>query len=107
MNITQTAAIKLRQILTDDNTPNAKIRIYVEGGGCSGFQYGFAVEEEKQEDDLVFEEQDVEILVDPISFTYLEGITVDFKNDINGERFAIQNPQAASTCGCGSSFSPY
>lgn len=107
MNITASAAKKLQQILTADNTPNAKIRIYVEGGGCSGFQYGFAIEEEKQEDDLVFEEKDVQILVDPISFSYLEGITVDFKNDINGERFAIQNPQAASTCGCGSSFSPH
>ena len=107
MNITETAATRLRQILTDDNTPNAKIRIYVEGGGCSGFSYGFAIEDIAQEDDLSFVEQDIEILVDPISMSYLEGITVDFKSDINGERFAIQNPQAASTCGCGSSFSPY
>jgi iron-sulfur cluster insertion protein len=107
MNITETAAIRLQEILREDNIPNAKIRIYVEGGGCSGFQYGFSIEEDKQEDDFIFEEKNVQILVDPISFSYLEGITVDFKNDINGERFAILNPQAASTCGCGSSFSPY
>lgn len=107
MNITESAINKLEQLLSQDENTNAKIRIYVEGGGCSGFQYGFAIEDDKQEDDLVFEEKNIQILVDPISFTYLEGITVDFKNDINGERFAIQNPQAASTCGCGSSFSPY
>lgn len=107
MNITESAINKLEQLLSQDDNTNAKIRIYVEGGGCSGFQYGFAIEDDKQEDDLVFEEKNIQILVDPISFTYLEGITVDFKNDINGERFAIQNPQAASTCGCGSSFSPY
>lgn len=107
MNITDNAIKKLQQILTEDENRNAKIRIYVEGGGCSGFQYGFAIEDDKQEDDFIFEEKDVAILVDPISFSYLEGITVDYKDDINGARFAIQNPKAASTCGCGSSFSPY
>lgn len=107
MNITETAVKKLQQILTADENKNAKIRIYVEGGGCSGFQYGFAIEDNSQEDDFVFNENEVEILVDPISFSYLEGITVDYKDDINGARFAIQNPKAASTCGCGSSFSPY
>jgi iron-sulfur cluster insertion protein len=107
MNITETAVTRLQQILTADNTPDAKLRIFVEGGGCSGFQYGFAIEDNATEDDLVFEENDIKIVVDPISFTYLEGITIDFKNDINGERFSILNPKAASTCGCGSSFSPY
>ena len=107
MNITDNAIKKLQQILTADENRNAKIRIYVEGGGCSGFQYGFAIEDSSQEDDFIFEEKDVAILVDPISFNYLDGITVDYKDDINGARFAIQNPKAASTCGCGSSFSPY
>ena len=107
MNITDNAIKKLQEILTADENRNAKIRIYVEGGGCSGFQYGFAIEDSSQEDDFIFEEKDVTILVDPISFNYLDGITVDYKDDINGARFAIQNPKAASTCGCGSSFSPY
>lgn len=107
INLTEKALIKLKQILTEDNNPNAKIRIYVEGGGCSGFSYGFSIDDNAQEDDFVIEENDVSVLVDPISFGYLEGITVDFKDDIEGARFSIQNPKAASTCGCGSSFSPY
>lgn len=107
INLTEKALIKLKEILTEDNNPNAKIRIYVEGGGCSGFSYGFSIDDNAQEDDFVIEENDVSVLVDPISFGYLEGITVDFKDDIEGARFSIQNPKAASTCGCGSSFSPY
>lgn len=107
INLTEKALIKLKQILTEDNNPNAKIRIYVEGGGCSGFSYGFSIDDNAQEDDFVIEENNVSVLVDPISFGYLEGITVDFKDDIEGARFSIQNPKAASTCGCGSSFSPY
>lgn len=107
MNITDKAIDKLQQILTQEENKNSKIRIYVEGGGCSGFSYGFAIEDDSQEDDFIFNDKDVEILIDPISFGYLEGITVDFKDDIEGARFSIQNPKAASTCGCGSSFSPY
>lgn len=107
INLTDNAVSKLQQLLRDDNSPGAKIRIYVEGGGCSGFSYGFAIEDDAQEDDFVVEKDTVKVLIDPISFGYLEGITVDFKDDINGARFAIQNPKAASTCGCGSSFSPY
>lgn len=107
INLTEKALIKLKEILTEDNNPNAKIRIYVEGGGCSGFSYGFSIDDNAQEDDFVIEENNVSVLVDPISFGYLEGITVDFKDDIEGARFSIQNPKAASTCGCGSSFSPY
>lgn len=105
INLTENAVIKLEQLLGQDENPNAKIRIYVQGGGCSGFQYGFAIEDESQEDDFVITEGKVDVLIDPISFGYLEGITVDYKSDLQGERFAIQNPKAASTCGCGSSFS--
>ncbi len=105
INLTENAVIKLEQLLGQDENPNAKIRIYVQGGGCSGFQYGFAIEDESQEDDFVITEGNVDVLIDPISFGYLEGITVDYKSDLQGERFAIQNPKAASTCGCGSSFS--
>lgn len=107
INLTEHAVKKLQQILTDENEKTSKIRIYVQGGGCSGFSYGFAIDDEKQEDDLLFDEQGVDVIIDPISLSYLEGITVDYKSDISGERFAIQNPKAASTCGCGSSFSPY
>ena len=106
ITLTDNAVLKLKQILSEDGS-NAKIRIYVQGGGCSGFSYGFAVEDDVQEDDLVFNDKDVEVLIDPVSLAYLDGITVDYKNDLQGERFAILNPQAASTCGCGSSFSPY
>jgi iron-sulfur cluster insertion protein len=105
INLTDNAILKLEQLLGQDENPNAKIRIYVQGGGCSGFQYGFAIEDESQEDDFVITEGNVNVLIDPISFGYLEGITVDYKSDLQGERFAIQNPKAASTCGCGSSFS--
>jgi len=107
ITLTGQAVSKLKQILSADNTPSSKIRIYVEGGGCAGFSYGFSIEEAAQEDDFIVAESELDILIDPISMSYLEGIVVDFKNDINGERFAIQNPKAASTCGCGSSFSPY
>jgi iron-sulfur cluster insertion protein len=107
INLTEHAVKKLQQLLSSDENQGAKIRIYVQGGGCSGFSYGFAIEDDQQEDDLIFTEDNVNVLIDPISLAYLEGITVDYKSDINGERFAIQNPKAASTCGCGSSFSPY
>lgn len=107
INITENATKKLKEILAQDDAKNAKVRIYVEGGGCAGFSYGFSIEDEIQEDDFVTEKDDLQILIDPISSSYLEGILVDFKDDINGARFAIQNPKAASTCGCGSSFSPY
>lgn len=107
ITLTEQAVNKLKQILSSDDTTDAKIRIYVEGGGCAGFSYGFSIEESVQEDDFVVSEKELDVLIDPISMSYLEGIVVDFKNDINGERFAIQNPKAASTCGCGSSFSPY
>ena len=107
VTLTEQALNKLKQIIQSDDMPDAKIRIYVEGGGCAGFSYGFSIEEAEQEDDFVVSEKELDVLIDPISMSYLEGIVVDFKSDINGERFAIQNPKAASTCGCGSSFSPY
>lgn len=107
VTLTEQALNKLKQIIQSDDMPDAKIRIYVEGGGCAGFSYGFSIEEAAQEDDFVVSEKELDVLIDPISMSYLEGIVVDFKSDINGERFAIQNPKAASTCGCGSSFSPY
>jgi iron-sulfur cluster insertion protein len=80
--------------------------MYVQGGGCSGFQYGFEIVDTKEDDDWEIPTLSTYVLIDPISMQYLEGITVDYKDDINGARFSITNPQAASTCGCGSSFSP-
>lgn len=107
INLTPTAQVQISKIIKAENDPNLKLRMYVQGGGCSGFSYGFELTDEKNDDDWEFPALTTTVLVDPISMQYLEGITVDFKSDLNGERFAIQNPKAASTCGCGSSFSPY
>jgi len=107
INITPTAQAKIDQLIKQENDPRYRLRMYVQGGGCSGFSYGFEIVEEKADDDWEIPVVSTSVLIDPISMQYLEGITVDYKDDINGARFAIQNPKAASTCGCGSSFSPY
>lgn len=107
INITTTAQAKIHELIRNENDPNLRLRMYVQGGGCSGFSYGFEITEEKAEDDWEIPVISTSVLIDPISMQYLEGIIVDYKDDINGARFAIQNPKAASTCGCGSSFSPY
>ena len=82
-----------------------KLRVYISGGGCSGFQYGFAFEEQRNEDDLVVERDGVTLLVDPLSFQYLAGAEVDYRESLQGSQFVIRNPNAKTTCGCGSSFS--
>ena len=105
--LTESAISKIEEIISEQNNPKIKLRMYVEGGGCSGFSYGFAMEEDQQDDDWEISAASASVLIDPISAQYLEGITVDYKDDLNGARFAISNPQAATTCGCGSSFSPY
>lgn len=105
--LTESAKSQIQKIVNEQNEPNLHIRMYVQGGGCSGFQYGFEITDSKYEDDIEVMAQSTSLIVDPISMQYLEGITIDFKDDINGARFAIKNPQAATTCGCGSSFSPY
>lgn len=107
INITPTAQLKIAEVLEKEETPDSKLRIFVEGGGCSGFQYGFIIEKEKAEDDWEIPTFSTTVLIDPISMQYLENITLDFKSDLEGERFAIYNPSAKSTCGCGSSFNPY
>ena len=106
INITTTAQAKINELIKNENDPNLRLRMYVQGGGCSGFSYGFEITEEKSDDDWEIPVISTSVLIDPISMQYLEGITVDYKDDITGARFAIQNPKAASTCGCGSSFSP-
>ena len=104
-NITESAASQIAELIKEENNPDLKLRIFVQGGGCSGFQYGFEFAEEISEDDSVFEKNDVKILVDAMSYQYLIGSTIDYKETILGSSFSIDNPQASSTCGCGSSFS--
>lgn len=105
MNITDNTVIKLQELLAEENNPNLKLRVFVQGGGCSGFSYGFTFDEEQNEDDFEFERDSMKILVDSMSFQYLDGAEIDYKEDIMGSSFVINNPNASSTCGCGSSFS--
>ena len=99
------AAFKVRDLIAEEGNPNLQLRIYVSGGGCSGFQYGFAFEEAAGADDAVLEKHGVRVLIDPVSLQYLAGAQVDFHDGLDGSRFVIRNPNAKGTCGCGSSFS--
>lgn len=103
--ITERAAVKINELLLEENDAEIKLRMYVQGGGCSGFSYGFQLDKEQNEDDFAIEQHDVTILVDSMSFQYLTGATIDYKDDLMGAAFSITNPGATSTCGCGSSFS--
>lgn len=108
MSITLTthATQKLDALLKEENNPNLKLRIFVSGGGCSGFQYGFTFDEKQDENDTIIQSDGVQVLVDTLSINYLKGAEVDYVDDLNGSQFVIKNPNAASTCGCGQSFSP-
>jgi iron-sulfur cluster insertion protein len=99
------AVSKVRELILEEGNPALTLRIYVSGGGCSGFQYGFAFEEAAGTEDLAMEKHGVRVLIDPLSLQYLHGAEVDFQDDLDGSRFVIKNPNAKSTCGCGSSFS--
>ena len=101
---TDAAADKVRDLLIDEGNPDLKLRVFVQGGGCSGFQYGFTFDEEVSDDDTSIDKKGVTLLVDPMSFQYLVGAEIDYKEDIEGAQFVIRNPNAATTCGCGSSF---
>jgi iron-sulfur cluster insertion protein len=105
IEITDNAKSKIADLLAEENNPALALRTFVQGGGCSGFQYGFTFDEEQNEDDFVIEEPGFKILVDSMSMQYLTGATIDFKEDLYGSAFSIKNPNAQSTCGCGSSFS--
>lgn len=105
ITITESAVVKIKDILAEENNPKVKLRVFVQGGGCSGFSYGFTLDEEKNEDDFVITPGDMEILVDSMSMQYLTGATINYKEELMGSNFVIDNPQAVSTCGCGSSFS--
>jgi iron-sulfur cluster insertion protein len=105
ITITESAQSKITDILAEEGNPDLKLRMFVQGGGCSGFSYGFTFDTEQNDDDFTFEVGKTNMLVDSMSFQYLEGAVVDYKEDLQGSRFSITNPQATTTCGCGSSFS--
>jgi len=105
ISFTDDAASKVMQLIIEEENNNLKLRVFISGGGCSGFQYGFTFDELVNEDDTVIEKNGVKLLVDPMSFQYLIGAQIDYQENLNGAQFIIKNPGAASTCGCGSSFS--
>ncbi len=105
IQLTSSAAHKVQELISKQGREAALLRVYIQGGGCSGFQYGFTFEDSTQEDDTVFEKEGVSLVVDPLSFQYLMGSEVDYREDLQGARFVINNPNASTTCGCGSSFS--
>ncbi len=102
---TNAAASKVGELIKGEENPRLKLRVFVQGGGCSGFQYGFTFDEDEQDGDTCVENQGVKLLVDPMSFQYLMGAEIDYKEDLEGAQFIIRNPNAKTTCGCGSSFS--
>ena len=104
INVTPSAASKITELLTEENKVEAGLRVFVQGGGCSGFQYGLMIEENGGGGDQVFESNGVRLFVDPISVSYLKGAEVDFVDTVTGGGFTIKNPNAVSTCGCGQSF---
>ena len=102
---TDSAADKVKQLIEEEGNPELKLRVFVQGGGCSGFQYGFTFDEETNEDDTTMTKNGVSLLIDSMIYQYLVGAEIDYKEDINGAQFVIKNPNASTTCGCGSSFS--
>ena len=104
VTVKENAIKKIKEILAEENNPNINLRIFVQGGGCSGFQYGFTLDESVTDDDFVLDLDGVKLLVDSMSSQYLQGAEVDYTESLAGSQFAIRNPNATSQCGCGSSF---
>lgn len=102
---TDSAANKVKELIAEEGNPELKLRVFVTGGGCSGFQYGFTFDEAVGDDDAVMEKNGVTLLIDPMSYQYLVGAEIDYTEGLQGSQFVIKNPNATSTCGCGSSFS--
>ena len=102
---TNSAASKVHELIEEEGNHNLKLRVYISGGGCSGFQYGFTFDEEINDDDTQVEKNGVTVLIDSMSISYLTGAEIDYKEDVSGAQFVIRNPNAKTTCGCGSSFS--
>ena len=105
INLSARAVQKVRDLVTEEENTDLKLRVYITGGGCSGFQYGFSFDEDAADDDTRIEKDGVTVLVDPMSFQYLVGSEVDYTEGLEGSRFVVNNPNATATCGCGSSFS--
>ena len=105
LQFSSAAAAKVRELVREEGNDALKLRVYIQGGGCSGFQYGFEFDEQQAEDDLAIDTDDVTLLVDPLSLQYLMGAEVDYTESLHGAQFVIRNPNAKTTCGCGSSFS--
>ncbi|GGF73468.1 iron-sulfur cluster insertion protein ErpA [Alteromonas lipolytica] len=105
IDFSDAAASKVRELVQEEENPNLKLRVYVTGGGCSGFQYGFTFDEKVNEGDMAIEKNEVTLVVDPMSLQYLVGGTVDYVDGLEGSRFLVNNPNATTTCGCGASFS--
>ena len=104
LQFTAAAAAKVRELIAEEGNADLKLRVYIQGGGCSGFQYGFEFDEGQNEDDLPIVTDGVTLLVDPLSLQYLAGASVDYSESLSGAQFVIRNPNAKTTCGCGSSF---
>ncbi|MGB7298495.1 MAG: iron-sulfur cluster insertion protein ErpA [Burkholderiaceae bacterium] len=102
---TDSAAAKVKELIEEEGNNELKLRVFVQGGGCSGFQYGFTFDEDVNEDDTRMEKSGVSLLIDAMSYQYLVGAEIDYKEDLEGAQFVIKNPNATTTCGCGSSFS--
>jgi len=102
---TDAAAAKVRSLIEEEGNPDLKLRVFVQGGGCSGFQYGFTFDEATNDDDTAMQKNGVTLLIDSMSYQYLVGAEIDYKEDLEGSQFVIKNPNATTTCGCGSSFS--
>lgn len=107
IQMTESAIKKVSAIIKEEDNANLKIRVFVQGGGCSGMEYGFTFDEDTGEDDFIYPFDDIQILVDSMSYQYLAGSEIDYVEDLNGSSFKIKNPNAQTTCGCGSSFNPY
>jgi len=104
LSLTDSATTKVRNLLEEEGDDSLCLRVFVTGGGCSGFQYGFTFDTEVAEDDAIYEQAGVKVLVDALSYPYIDGAQVDYQENLEGSRFVVENPQASSTCGCGSSF---
>lgn len=103
--VTERAVRKVRELIEDEGNPGLRLRVFVTGGGCSGFQYGFSFEESVEDDDSIVEKDGISVVVDALSYPYLVGSEIDYAEGLEGSRFVVRNPNATSTCGCGSSFS--
>jgi iron-sulfur cluster insertion protein len=105
INFSDNAVKKVKELIEEEGSPDLKLRVFVSGGGCSGMQYGFTFEESINEDDTKVEKDNVMLLIDPMSLQYLTGAEIDYQDNVQGSQFVIKNPNATTTCGCGSSFS--